>query len=402
MNVSRSAIAGRDLRRDLVGRVAARVVEQPGADELGDAVDEPRAAHADRRDVADHLERQLAVGDLHALDRAVGGAHPAADLRGLERGAGGRGGGDDAVLVAERDLRVRPDVDEQPQPAVAGQPGGEHPGDDVAADVGAERREREGRRARVDGHAEVGRGERRRVVRGDHERRHRERLGVDPERELRHRHVAAERDLVDLARVDARLGADLLGELRERLLRARLERVERALVHHRRADPGDHVGAERLLAVEHRADRGGRPGLEVEQRRDDRRRPEVEGDREAPRGRVARLDVDQLFVADHRGDVPVGAPEDAAERPQHRQPGVRREVLERVLQALEVRALVLHRRLGQHEVALLHRRAAGSRGGRRRRAPPSAASAAAAPRSRARRGPARGRRAASRRAARPA
>ena len=95
-------------------------------------------------------------------------------------------------------------------------------------------------------------------MRRDDERRHRERLGIDAERELRHRHVAAERDLVDLAGVDARLRADLLGQLRERLLRALLERVERALVHHRRRDARDHVGAERLLAVEHRAHRGRR------------------------------------------------------------------------------------------------------------------------------------------------
>ena len=79
----------------------------------------------------------------------VGGAHAAADLRGLERRPGRRGGGHDAVLVAERDLRVRADVDEQPQALVAREAGGEHARDDVAADVGAQRRERERRRARV-------------------------------------------------------------------------------------------------------------------------------------------------------------------------------------------------------------------------------------------------------------
>ena len=224
-----------------------------------------------------------AVAQLHALDRAVGRAHAAADLRRLEGRAGGRRGGDHAVLVAQRDLRVRADVDEQPQALVARQPRGEDPRDDVAADVGAERREREGGRARVHGDAEVGGLQRRRLVRGDDERRHGERLRVDAERELRHRHVAAQRDLVDLARVDAGLGAHLLGELRERLLRAGLQRVERALVHHRRADARDHVGAERLLAVEHRAHRGRRARLEVEQRRDHRGRAEVVGDREAAR-----------------------------------------------------------------------------------------------------------------------
>src|ERR671916_353369 len=50
--------------------------------------------------------------------------------------------------------------------------------------------------------------------------------------------------------------------------------IERGVVHHRGRDARDHVGAERLLAVEHRLDRSGRAGLEVEQRRDHRRRAE--------------------------------------------------------------------------------------------------------------------------------
>ena len=40
----------------LVGDEAAGVVEQAARDQLGDGVDEPRAAHADRVGVADHLE----------------------------------------------------------------------------------------------------------------------------------------------------------------------------------------------------------------------------------------------------------------------------------------------------------------------------------------------------------
>ena len=57
---------------------------------------------------------------------------------------------------AERDLAVRAHVDEQAQAAVARQPGREQAGDDVAADVGAHRREDERGRARVHRHAEVG------------------------------------------------------------------------------------------------------------------------------------------------------------------------------------------------------------------------------------------------------
>ena len=56
--------------------------------------------------------------------------------------------------------------------------------------------------------------------------------------------------------------------------------------------------------------------LEVEQRRDDRRRAEVERDREAACRRVAGLDVDQHVVDEDGGDLPVGARSVRAERAQ--------------------------------------------------------------------------------------
>ena len=71
-------------------------------------------------------------------------------------GPAGRGGGQDAVAVAEHDLAVGADVDEQPDALVAVHAGREHAGDDVAADVGAERREERGPRARVQREPEVG------------------------------------------------------------------------------------------------------------------------------------------------------------------------------------------------------------------------------------------------------
>ena len=54
---------GQPLGRVLVGDEAPGVVEQAGVDELGDGVDEARAAHPDRLDVADHLEVELVVVD---------------------------------------------------------------------------------------------------------------------------------------------------------------------------------------------------------------------------------------------------------------------------------------------------------------------------------------------------
>ena len=53
------------------------------------------------------------------------------------------------VAVAEHDLAVGADVDEEPGPLVAVHAGGEHARDDVAADVRAEGREEDGAGPRV-------------------------------------------------------------------------------------------------------------------------------------------------------------------------------------------------------------------------------------------------------------
>ncbi len=202
--------------------------------ELGDRVDEPRAAHPHGLDVPDHLELERVAVDLDSLDRPVSGAHPALDLGRLERRSGGSRRRQHSLDRAERDLAVGPDVDEQPQSPVARQARGEHPGDDVAADVGSKRGEHVRRGPRMYGDAEFARPHGREGMGGDGERRHRERLGVDAERDLHHRHVAADRYLVDLRWIDRRLGQHLGGQLGERLVRPRAQCIESRVVHHRR------------------------------------------------------------------------------------------------------------------------------------------------------------------------
>ena len=102
---------------------AAGVVEQPGA-----APSRPRSRRAPSRRCRPARRRRSPRArarrprDPHALDRAVGGAHAAADLRGLERRAGRRRRGHHALARAERDLAVGADVDEQPHPLVARRP----------------------------------------------------------------------------------------------------------------------------------------------------------------------------------------------------------------------------------------------------------------------------------------
>ena len=258
----------------------------------------PEPHMPDRLDVADHLQRQrIAVRRGRPRSRRRRRASRT-DLGRLERGAGGRRGGQHPFARAERDLAVGADVDEQPQPPVAGQAGGQHPGDDVAADVRAQRGEHERRAPAGGSSTPKSRARyRRQRMRGDDERRHRQRLGVDPERQRHHRHVAADGDLVDLARRRPRPRRTPRASAPPCVSCARSRSAASAVgIHHRRRDPGDHVGAVGLLAVEHRAHRHRLAAVEIEQRRHHRRRPEVERDREPPRGRVARLDVDQLLV----------------------------------------------------------------------------------------------------------
>ena len=105
------------------GRIAGEV-------HLGDRLDDARAADAGdagrggrfgearlvRPEIAaDHLEarlERLAV-DAHALDGAGRGALAGGDLRALEGRAGRRGAGEQPLAVAEHDLGVGADVDEQ-------------------------------------------------------------------------------------------------------------------------------------------------------------------------------------------------------------------------------------------------------------------------------------------------
>ena len=139
-------------------------------------------------------------------------------------------------------------------------------------------------------------------------------------------------------------------------MRVLLQPLERVLVQHDRRDPGDHVRAERLLLVEDRAHRLRQPRLEVEQRRDDGRRAQVEGDRVAAAARVAGFHVDQQVVGEDGGHLPVGRAQHAAEPAHDLERDTRLDVVHRIEQPLEVRALVLERRLGELDVALLHRR----------------------------------------------
>ena len=255
-------------------------------------------------------------------------------------------------MVADRDLAVGADVDKEAQATIAVEAAGEDAGGDVATDVGAERREDVGGCVRVDLDAEIGRAQAGVVLAGHHKRCDTERLGVDAERDLRHRGVAGEHNFVDLIGAHTAGFEHLEGQLGERLVGEVAELRERVGVHHRRGDAADHIGTEGLLLVEHAADRDRRAGVEIEQVGDHGRGAKVDRHREAATRGVARLDSDQLVVGDHGGDLEVGGAQRFAERAQDADRRVQLEIVDRVVDTLDVGALVGQRRLFQLQEAL--------------------------------------------------
>ena len=108
----------------------AVLADDAGQKHLADRLDDAGAADAGDADVgrrlgefrlvgplvaADHLHLRLERHriDPDALDRARRGALAAGNLRALEGRAGRRGGRDQPILVAEHDLGVGADVDQQ-------------------------------------------------------------------------------------------------------------------------------------------------------------------------------------------------------------------------------------------------------------------------------------------------
>ena len=128
---------------------------------------------ADRRDrglearlvrpeiAADHLEARLQrrAVDAHALDGAGRGALAARHLRALEGRAGRRRAGEQPLAVAEHDLGVGADIDEERDAiAAAVRRLGEHHAGSVGADMAGDAGQRIDEGAGRDGEAEVARG----------------------------------------------------------------------------------------------------------------------------------------------------------------------------------------------------------------------------------------------------
>ena len=206
----------RELGRDRVRHQPAGAVEQARLHQAGHRVDEPGPAQASR--LASPMTVSVSPSaPIETPSMAPSAARmPHRIAAPSNAGPAGAAVAEQPVAVAEDDLAVRADVDEQPRPRVPVHAGGEQPGGDVAADVGPECREHERPRTRMRRHVQVGRQHLGQLPRRHDERRHAERLGVDAERDVRHRRVAGDRDLVHVGRIGPGLRAHLGSQLAQR------------------------------------------------------------------------------------------------------------------------------------------------------------------------------------------
>ena len=250
------------------GRVPDRAIgtDHTGEEQLGDRLDDPGSADArdprapdcsrERRVVrpelrADHsypwLQR-LAV-DPDPLDRAGSSPLATGDLGSLEGRPGRRRGGQQPVSIAEHDLRVGADVDQQGQRVAVVRPLREHHRRRVGPHVPGDAGGCVDPRARVHPEAQR-RGEHRDRLRGgQRERRRPQWSGVEPEHEVMHDRVPHQADLEHIERVDRGRGPQLDDHRSQCLAHDCGELDLTTGIHHHVGDPAHQVLAEADLGV---------------------------------------------------------------------------------------------------------------------------------------------------------
>ena len=148
--------------------------QHAGDRHLGHRLDDARAANAGdagasrrlgeawivRPEIAaDHLEARLqrVAVDAQALDGAGRGALAATDLRALEGGAGRRRAGEQARAIAEHDLGIGADIDDEAKLVAKDRRFAQDHGGGVGADMAADARQSVHEGARRDGKADIAR-----------------------------------------------------------------------------------------------------------------------------------------------------------------------------------------------------------------------------------------------------
>ena len=297
---------------------------------------------------ADDLEARLQRLriDAHALDGARRRALAAADLRALEGRTGRARAGEQALVVAEHDLGIGADVDEQRHLLGEVRALGQHDAGGVGADVAGDAGQHVDARVAMDGEVDLGRPHRQRRVGRQRERRAAQLDRIDAEQQMMHDRVADERRLEDLLARDADLPRDVGDEAVDRGAHGVGHLLLAARIHHHVRDAAHQVLAEADLRIHHARGGDDLAARQVAQMRGDRRRADVDG--EAVDALVeARPHRDDLAAAVHGdGHLPLALAQRRLQLLQHahvaleaRQPPLE---LERVLEPAEVAGGIVH------------------------------------------------------------
>ena len=280
-----------------------------------------------------------------------GGALAAADLRAFERGTGGTRAREEAAAVAEDDLGVGADVDQQRHRIRQIGPLGQHHARGIRADVPGDARQHVDACVPVNGEVDLGRPEGQRGIGRERERRAAQLQRTDAEQQVVHDRVADERRLEDVLARDARLPRDVRGEIVDRAAHDVGQLLFAAGIHHHPGHAAHQVFAEPDLRI-HRP--GGRHDLaarQVAKMRGDRRRAHVDRDAVDPLAK-ARPHGDDLAAAVH-GDrhLPAALAQRGLQLLQHAdvagEAGQPPLEVERILQPAQVAGRIVH-------VGLLH------------------------------------------------
>ncbi len=157
-------------------------------------------------DADDPVARLQRLGiDADALDGAGRGALAGGDFGALEGRAGGRGGGDDALPVAQHDLGIGADIDQQHHLVLPVRAFGQRRAGGIGADMAGDAGQHVDARAAIDVEVDLARPGVDRAGDGEREGRLAELGRVDAEEQMVHDRIADEDGIENVVAVDAAL-----------------------------------------------------------------------------------------------------------------------------------------------------------------------------------------------------
>ena len=305
---------------------------------------------------ADHLVLRLErfPVDPQALDRARRGALARGDLRALEGRPGRRGTGDQPPAVAENDLGVGADVDEEGDLVLFVGRLGKHHAGAVGADMAGDQGKRVDPGPGRDMQTEVMGARVIRPVDGQSKGCSAEFDRIEAEEEVVHDRIADRGHLDDPVALDAGVTGDLADELIDRGADDGGHLRLAARMHHHVGDAAHQILAEADLRVHH-AGRGERLAAdEVGEMGGDGGRADIDGDAEHPVDK-ARPQADDLAAgADGDRHLPGAGAKRLLEDGEHGKPGAGADDLplvgERHGEAAKIARRIVHVGLGHLDI----------------------------------------------------